>query len=213
MSITVDVDLRPRLSDARDQRQRPTCLAFAASGAHEAKRRDPDYLSTEFLFFHGVRRSHRDPSRGIAPAVISAALEHDGQPIENAWQYLVDSPDAAVWQPPAFSDVCHRALLVFEQRTVAEVLAVLSHGRPVILISAVTLAMYSPNSDAVIDARPNDIRTAQRHALLAVGYGHSNDGAYVLVRNSWGLRWGDRGHCWLNDAYLDPLLITTGVLA
>jgi C1A family cysteine protease len=46
-----------------------------------------------------------------------------------------------------------------------------------------------------------------------VGFGHDKDGSYILVRNSWGLRWGVQGHGWLHDAYLEPLMVTTGVLS
>ena len=34
MPVTVKTDLRARVGAARDQGQRPTCLAFAASDAH-----------------------------------------------------------------------------------------------------------------------------------------------------------------------------------
>jgi len=32
------------------------------------------------------------------------------------------------------------------------------------------------------------------HAVTAVGYGTSGGQQYLLVRNSWGTRWGERGY-------------------
>ena len=58
----------------------------------------------------------------------------------------------------------------------------------------------------------NDSVTTRRHAMLAVGSGHADDGDYILVRNSWGQRWGLSGHGWLHDPYLTSQLKATGVI-
>ncbi len=89
---------------------------------------------------------------------------------------------------------------------------ILHAGRPVLLVIAITIAMYSPDQDAIVRARIGDSVTTSRHAVLAVGSGHADDGEYILVRNSWGLRWGHAGHGWLHDLYLVPHLQTTGII-
>ena len=54
--------------------------------------------------------------------------------------------------------------------------------------------------------------TVRRHALVAVGHGERHDGKYILVRNSWGEGWGDRGHAWLHEEYLEACLETTAII-
>ena len=212
MSVAIDIDLRDRLGDARDQRKRPTCLVFAVSGAHEASRASNDYLSPEFLFYCGVHRSHKDPTRGLTRISVREALLLDGQPIESFWPYLQATPKMSEWKAPTPGAPTNKATIDFGPRTVSDIRNILHAGRPVLLVIAITIAMYSPDQDAIVRARIGDSVTTSRHAVLAVGSGHADDGEYILVRNSWGLRWGHAGHGWLHDLYLVPHLQTTGII-
>lgn len=214
MSITIDVDLRDQLGAARDQGTRPTCLVFAVSGAHEAKQKSSEYLSPEFLFFSGAQRSHKDPGRGLTRTAVREALVEDGQPTESAWPYLSKAPSTKDWKPPPGIAVhaAHKATIDFSDRTVGEVVDVLRTGTPVLLVVALTVAMYTPDAEAIVRARASDAITTRRHALVAVGAGHADDGSYLLVRNSWGQSWGKAGHGWIHEPYLTPQLQTTAVI-
>ena len=213
MSIIVDVDLRSKLGDTRDQRQRPTCLAFALSAAHEASRVSNDYLSTEFLFFSGAQRSHRDPSRGLTRTAVEEALREDGQPCEAAWPYRVEPPAAANWKAPENCEPLHRATVTFTSGTLTEVGQTLRIGVPVVLVVSLTTAMYVPDANGIVRSRQSDVTTTSRHALLAVGLGHDNDGEYILVRNSWGARWGLLGHAWCHGSCFVGRLHWTGTIS
>ena len=37
-------------------------------------------------------------------------------------------------------------------------------------------------------------KTAQDHAMLAVGYGVENSQGYFILKNSWGNKWGEDGY-------------------
>ena len=54
--IKILVDLRNNLGPARDQDPRPTCMAFAASDAHAAARDGWEPLSTEWAYYHALKR-------------------------------------------------------------------------------------------------------------------------------------------------------------
>lgn len=208
MSVTIDIDLRDQLGEARDQGARPTCLVFAVSSAHEARRSASEYFSPEFLFYSGAQRSHKNPRLGLTPDAVRAALLHDGQPPETAWPYASATPDESTWKPPPLVEPLNKATVDFAPRTIAEVRSLLSGGNPVLLVVALTLAMYLPDQHGVVRARVGD-KVTGRHALLAVGSGHADDGDYLLVRNSWGQAWGQAGHGWLHDPYLAPQLNMT----
>ena len=214
MSVEVDIDLRPLVGPVRDQRQRPTCLACAATAAHEASRRGIEYLSIEYLFYRGVRRSHKDPTRGLSQVSVAEVLKQDGQPEEAAWPYLPVTPDVATWVPPSMTSNLYRTMIVFARRTVGDVRGAIISGAPVILIISLTTAMYRPDAHGIIRPRPTDVATTDRHGVLGVGSGHlSGSENYILIRNTWGSKWGDCGHGWLPDSYLGAHLEGTGVVA
>ena len=212
MSIIVDTDLRPLLGPARNQGQRPTCLAFAVTSAHEALRDDASYLSTEYLAFFGARRSHRSPRRGLNQVSVAQALQDDGQPDEAAWPYSERLLEAVRWTPPRTTATFHKARITFSQRSVTEVREVLRQGAPVALLVAATRAMYMPDVEGVVRPGPSDAIATRRHALLAVGSGHADDGRYLLVRNSWGISWGTQGHGWLPERYVEAHVYDTGLI-
>ena len=212
MIICVDTDLRSLLGPARDQGCRPTCLAFAATAAHEASRHAACYLSTEYLAFYGAQRSHCTPARGLTQVSVAQALECDGQPAETVWPYSLQMPDADTWTPPTTPHKLHRAQVRFSARSVGEVREMVRHGAPVVLIVSITTAMYTPDAQGVVRPGPSDELTTRRHALLAVGLGHAEDGTYLLVRNSWGRAWGTQGHGWLPEPYVSAHLHSTGFI-
>jgi len=104
MSVSVQIDLRTKFGPARDQKRRPTCIAFAASDAHAAQRMNPfQPLSVEYAFYHAsLKRTAFDPHSGVGMSDILAAVENDGQPEENGWPYLDQLPaDITHYKPPA----------------------------------------------------------------------------------------------------------------
>lgn len=69
-TIAIAVDLRGHFGPVRDQGDRPTCLAFAASDSHAGLRPGWAPLSCEFAFYHAQRRAGRSPAQGaVLPAM------------------------------------------------------------------------------------------------------------------------------------------------
>lgn len=184
-SRPASIDLRSRLGVIRDQGHRPTCLAFAASAAHESTLALAEYLSVEALhFFANAGDSH--PGEGTTIDAVVTALELNGQCMESDWPYgapgLMNT--AAIF---------HRAPSIRESSDpLTFTLDSLATGRVVVIAITLTEAWFSPDCDGRIPSSNSEGESLGGHAVAAIGYDEPRQ--YVLVRNSWGIEWGDGGY-------------------
>lgn len=216
MAVTMLRDLRPLFGPVRDQGRRPTCLAFAASDAHGAARGFPiDPLSAEWAYYHAVHRDGGRPGDGASLGGMLDGIRVDGQPVEAAWPYVDGpDPDPASWAPPpGVTELFRRDSAALVSCSVNDVVATVGAGTPTLLVMTISDAFYSPGLDGIV-ARSELPDPSRVHAVLAVGHGSLDDDAgAVLVRNSWGLDWGEAGHAWLHENYLGPRLLRRAVIA
>lgn len=206
MSITATVDLRPLFGAARNQSVRPTCTAFACSDLHASCRQPWTALSCEYAFQKGVRRQGTTPYGGVYLHHMLDVIEHDGQPVEAAWPYLVAVPsDLTKWIPPGAIGSLFYGLGQSLKGDLAAVRAELDQNRPTLIVMTISNGFYVPDSDGVIDSA-EVVDPSRIHALVAVGYGVCGQETFTLVRNSWGPAWGLQGYGWISDRYLAPRL-------
>lgn len=211
--VATHCDLRVAFGAARNQGGRPTCLAFALSDAHGAARGTMEAMSAEHLYYHAVQRTPGGhPSDGVALPVACDALKFDGQSLETGWPYLTTLPrDLTHWKPPPGATPLFRRGTQPLTPKVADVIARLDTGRPVVLILLLGERFYNP-IDGLISVGPNDADT-DYHAVIAVGHGSASTGdACILVRNSWGPDWALEGHGWIAVPYLEARLKQTFVM-
>jgi hypothetical protein len=210
MTVRMVVDLRSQLAPVRDQGPRSTCLAHAATAAHEFIRKSQKPLSAEYLHFFAAKS--RVPSAGSSFPEISVALERNGQPLE------VDCPERAAdppstWRPPTGVTV-YRRHSDAKSPLVDTVYQLIKSSCVVVLGVTIPRPFYAPASPWVI---LTDGISRGRHAVLGVGVGAFQGQRFVLIRNSWGQQWGDLGHAWLDDAFLgqhleEALVLTSEVV-
>jgi hypothetical protein len=212
--ITVAKDLRSLFGPVRDQGSRPTCVAFAASDAHAALRPGWTPLSCEYAFFHAQRRGNLPPTGGARLSDMLDALREDGQPEEGGWPYLPALPALlATWLPPASPGPLYARNGGTALPSVDSVVAWLEQDRPAIILCTVSASFYAPGASGVVAPAPGERPDPQRrHALVACGHGVVDQQRALLVRNSWGPRWGIFGHAWLTEAFLGPRLYAAAVL-
>jgi C1A family cysteine protease len=211
MVVDPIVDLRSQFGPARDQKQRPTCMAFAASDGHAAARARVEPLSTEFAYFHAVLgRQPFDPHSGVSFDMVAQSIYKDGQPPEAAWPYLPTLPaDLRTWKPPINCQPIFRRQYRIESPAIQRVYDHLGDSRPVVLTMTISPSFFKPSRDGVIDGNLTE-QPVNCHAVVAVGYGKTQRSYAVLIRNSWGHRWGLGGYAWITDDYLRPRVLEIG---
>jgi hypothetical protein len=187
-----------------------TCLAFAATAAHEIARSvafaGVEDLAEEVLYW-GCKRIDQDLIPGTTFPSASTALTQWGQPVETLWPYdpvRIDTDSS--YQPPAAAIdpmVCNRTRLVRIAADTPAINSVVTNGLPVMLGVQMSGPFLYPVNGHIAVPQPAGM-LAEGHAMLVVGYddGTSGQGEWI-VRNSWGLGWGEDGYGYLPYRYVE----------
>lgn len=208
------IDLRTDSWAIKDQGRRGTCVACAATSAHEMVRAEAIELSIEFLHWASKQRDGLPLAEGTTLPAAKEALGEDGQPAETTWPYD-DTRDqwAADYRPLSAAKVeaTQRRLnggevLLPEAATIRDAL---DRGRPVVIAVRLHKTWTRPGADARIAMPEDGSSDLGGHAVVVVGYGDNE----FIVQNSWGSDWGNDGFAYLPDDYLDRFAVAAWFLA
>lgn len=198
MTCSTAVDLSVTCGLARDQGPRGTCLAFAVTSAHKARRRcyynESTALSEEYLYW-ACKEIDGNIGFGTSLAAAHTALRRRGQAAAHLWPYEPERDNVdPTYRPPtgAAGDGQLRlaALSPIDLGTPA-IQAELEFGSIVVLGINLWPAFYQPKHDELTTPNAGD-SLGDGHAVAIVGY--DDERGAMLIRNSWGLGWGYRGH-------------------
>jgi hypothetical protein len=197
--VTGARDLTGELGLVRDQGPRGTCLAFAATAVHEQARRQrrgvwTDLLGEEILYW-SCKQLDADGKAGTYPRSVGDVLRDSGQSAAKLWPYDPRRDEAAAdYAPPAAArepDQMRRATVRTISHRLDELRARVDAGHAVILGLELWPAFFSAPNGALTTPAPLEL-IGEAHAVALVGY---DDGPEeLLLRNSWGTRWGQAGH-------------------
>lgn len=203
-------DHRATQTPVRDQGDRPTCVAFAVSAAHEWRIGDQVVRSAEDAMW-AAHQVAEVPGR--EETTVSWALEglrRHAHATEQAWPYSAPRwPDGR--PAPALELANRRPLPSWRDlgtAPYADVTGQLAVGHPVVLTLAVVPAAWYHGGDT-IDAEPG-VKTPGNHAVLAVG--SLGDPERLIVKNSWGPGWGDGGYGLVTRRYYDHYALRAHIL-
>jgi C1A family cysteine protease len=198
------VDHQKRLQPVRDQGDRPTCLAFAATCGHEDKRqvetRLVERLSEEALYW-GCKELDVDGEGGTTFESASVSLERWGQPLEESWPYdptLDGDGPSPLPTGMAAGDGWFRRSIAEIPTNLEQVKAVLAGGG-LVLLGLELMDSFMRLDAGHIPAPSLDDENLGGHAVVAVGYDDGSE--YLIVRNSWGTEWGIDGYGYLPYSY------------
>ncbi len=207
VNIPDSVDLRSQMPAIYDQGNLGSCTANAVAAALDFQRaRQAEHFITPsrlFIYYNERKDQHtirEDSGASIRESV--KAVKHYGACPESEWKYDIEKFTHKPSKP------CYTAALKYEDllyirvnQSLGDIQNALASGNAVV----VGINVYeSFESDAVANSgnvpMPN-VSSEQLlggHAVLVVGYENEK----WIVRNSWGVDFGDRGYCYLPFPYL-----------
>lgn len=201
------VDLRSECSPVEDQGALGSCTGQAWAGLMEflCKKQGLPFVNISRLFIYYNEREIEGTVNQDAGAYIrdgAKTLGKDGVCAESLWPYDVRK-FARKPTAKAYRDATLRKLKnYYRLNGLADFKASLASGYPVVFGFSVYESFESAAvaTTGIVPMPAKNERLLGGHAVLAVGY---NDAREVLiVRNSWGESWGDKGYFYLPYSFI-----------
>ena len=224
VKIPASIDLRKWCPPIENQGALGSCTANAGVGLVEyyERRAFGKHIDASKLFLYKATRNllHWTGDRGAFLRTTMAAMVLFGVPPEEYWPYDIEDFDK---EPSSFCYAFahdYQAIQYFRLGSPAtpkdsllkEIKSFLAAGLPSMFGFTVFSSIEQTEDDGKIPYPCRGERILGGHAVVAVGFddkvkiknttcGIENTGA-LLIRNSWGRGWGDKGYGWLPYEYV-----------
>ena len=209
-----DIDLRPKINTIRNQGPISSCTAFAATALFDHIRRkndDTNWLPSPLFTYYATRLAAKleDQDSGATVKEVLKSTVRDGVAMERVWPYdyqkFLERPPEEAW----IDAEKHQALeyLWVSDFDKNEWLNCLNDGYPFIFGMYLYTSFFDPIFTMLGGFMQEPDRETEKrvggHCMMAVGYIKDYNGKeYVIVQNSWGEGWGDRGYCYIPMSYM-----------
>lgn len=209
-SLPPSIDLRAQCPPVYNQGDLGSCTANALGGAfqfEQKKQSKADFIPSRLFIYYNEREIEGTINQDAGAQIRNGIKTMVGKGVcpETLWPYkeckFKKKPDPNCYTVALENQVIE--YLRISPHTLYEVKHCLADGYP---ISFGFMLYESFMSDYV--ARTGNATMPKSgeqcmggHAVLAVGYDDKKQA--LLVRNSWGTSWGDKGYFWLPYGYVD----------
>ena len=225
-SLPSSIDLREWCSPVEDQGQIGSCTANAGVGVIEYYERKSfkRHLDASRLFLYKVTRNlmKMKGDTGAYLRTTMGAMVLFGVPPETYWPYS-DDEDKFDKEPPAFCYAFaqnYQALKYFRhdplglkaEEVLKKVKTYLASGHPAMFGFTVYNSIEQADTTGKIPFPSSKEKIDGGHAVVTVGYddkmviqnkyGKIKTTGALLIRNSWGKGWGEKGYGWLPYEYV-----------
>lgn len=205
----VDLRLSGLLPPLYDQGELGSCTANAIGAAYEyqqCKQNLENYVPSRLFIYYGEREIEGTINSDAGAEIRDGmkVISKLGAPHEALWPYDI-SKFARKPSLPTYVDAAKHNCLKYEAVDVSAVAvkAALAAGHPVVIGFTVYESFYSITKDGRMPIPKPDEKVEGGHAVLVVGYkrmkikGTSTTTDHAIVRNSWGAKWGAKGHFYM----------------
>lgn len=181
-----------------DQEYSSACVAFASSDLQAINqwKEIGKYVRLSPGWIYGNRSSLDHQGEGMVPSQMLKHLCADGTPPYDKFKHLGEYSDCQKYVNETRAELLenfarpNRALKYIELRNIDEVKVALAKVGPVLICISVYDNFYKVTTSGIVN-RPTGIDNGG-HCMLCVGYTSKNT---LLVKNSWGSKWGRKGIC------------------
>ena len=197
------VDLRDLMPPIYDQGELGSCTSNSIAAAYQyemRKQNKQDFIPSRLFIYYNEREMegtiNEDAGAEIRNGIKSLTRENYGVCPETMWPYIIkkfkDKPTEDCYRVALDNQIIE--YLRITPHNLYDIKHCLSEGYPVIYGFLVFSSFMSPNvTETGIAPIPKPGEESEGgHAVLCVGY--NDDTQRLIVRNSWGISWGQRGY-------------------
>ncbi len=203
------IDLRPKCPPVYDQKTLGSCTANALAGAfqfEQIKQNKINFIPSR-LFLYYNERVLEDTVNEDAGAIIRdgiKTLNRDGVCPESIWEYIIEKFNIKPTQN-CYDVALSNHILEYIRLTshsLYEMKHCLADGYPVVFGFMVFESLMSKEvaKTGIMEMPKSNESILGGHAVMAVGYDDSK--ASLIIRNSWGNKWGLDGYFYMPYEYI-----------